>query len=329
MVPTVPTPTVPAPTGGSGGSPVSSPSPQPVPDLDRTALESAPVPALCGHPAGRLRQGRLSGVPDGEGEVSLAEVVLGDLDRDGEREAAAVVTCSQGNGVSDNVLVYAAGPRLVGRVPIGEGLDSEVQGQQVVMGVGTLQVSGAFQDGDDARCCPSGRVVRQYRVSGGRVVRVPGPGLEEDARLTGGDGWSTVRVGADYEELARATGYPVTLQVLDDEEDPAEASCAYVTLLGFDGVEVLGGHGRVRALTFGQPGVLTGAGVGVGSTEQEVLAAYGPRATRADNVYSAVPDIVLLTGDDNVVRFEFDEDRTVSQMHAGQGDYASLPEGCA
>ncbi len=196
-----------------------------MPALNEAELRSAPVPSLCDHPAGRLRDGSLPGIPPGRGEVTLGKSAFGDLDGDGVDEAAVVLSCSGGNDVVTDVFVYAVGPRLVGRVPVEEGLHSEVHGHAVRVTRGRLEVSGLFQDDDDPRCCPTGVVVRQYRLAGGRLLRVPAPGVDAPVRLTDGEGWSTVRVGADYQELARATGLPVSVDALQDGP-PSSASCA-------------------------------------------------------------------------------------------------------
>jgi hypothetical protein len=88
-------------------------------------LLTAPVPALCRHPAGRLRNGELLPPPNtrdrdpGYGDLALDEPALGpvltDLTGDGVGDAAAVYRCSAG-GVAwpDTVLFYGPGPTLLG-----------------------------------------------------------------------------------------------------------------------------------------------------------------------------------------------------------------------
>ena len=92
--------------------------------------------------------------------------------------------------------------------------------------------------------------------------------------------------------------------------------------------DVVGGAGRVRAVVFGAPGILSKSGVGVGSTEAEVLGTYGS-ASRVPNTYGSVEDVLVPAGAGRSLRFEFDEDRRVCRMHAGETDYALLVEGCA
>jgi pimeloyl-ACP methyl ester carboxylesterase len=94
-----------------------------------TDLLSAPVPAYCRHKAGVLRNGRLPGIPPGQGEMGLPWklwsdparqgdlLVLGDLTGDGVGDAAAVLYCNAG-GVSwpEMVSFYTHGPTLLGTV---------------------------------------------------------------------------------------------------------------------------------------------------------------------------------------------------------------------
>jgi hypothetical protein len=84
-------------------------------------LLSAPVPALCQHPAGRLRKGSLPGLGPTDGYLEIdthagaTAPVLADLTGDGIRDAAAVIGCSAG-GVSwpDSVVFYGPGTKLLG-----------------------------------------------------------------------------------------------------------------------------------------------------------------------------------------------------------------------
>ncbi|GAB3364437.1 hypothetical protein [Modestobacter lapidis] len=83
-------------------------------------LQTAPVPSLCEHPAGRLIDGSLPGLGPTDGYVDLQvppDPVLADLTGDGAGDAAAVVGCSAG-GVAwpDTVVLWGPGPTLLGSV---------------------------------------------------------------------------------------------------------------------------------------------------------------------------------------------------------------------
>lgn len=83
------------------------------PRLTVKALESAHVPRLCGHHAGRLVNGRLPGIKRSDGEVRLRTnyVAFGTFDNGAGREAAVAVTCDRGGDVwPDSVLIYRTGP---------------------------------------------------------------------------------------------------------------------------------------------------------------------------------------------------------------------------
>lgn len=94
-------------------------------------LLTAPVPELCQHPSGRLRDGQLPGLGPSDGYEFISAggptpfgttgvaPVLADLTGDGEGDAAAVASCSAG-GVSwpDTVLFYGPGTRLLGAADI-------------------------------------------------------------------------------------------------------------------------------------------------------------------------------------------------------------------
>jgi hypothetical protein len=88
-------------------------------------LESAHVPSLCGHPAGRLVHGVLPGIAAPAGRVALAAtpthhgaatLAYGDLNHDGVRDAAAVVLCRTGStSRPSSIQLYTArGKRLAG-----------------------------------------------------------------------------------------------------------------------------------------------------------------------------------------------------------------------
>jgi serine/threonine-protein kinase len=113
----------------ASGTPPASPSATvstPRAHVTAQDLLSAPVPASCQHPAGRLVNGTLPGIPANRGVMELAwtgnpriltesaATAFGDLNGDGTSDAAAVLYCYAG-GVSwpEIIAFYAPGPRLL------------------------------------------------------------------------------------------------------------------------------------------------------------------------------------------------------------------------
>src|SRR5689334_19447305 len=107
--------TTPRAAASAAPSPTPSPAPAPVPSpsaspsaaaLDALAMRRAPVPSLCGQRAGTLVNGHLPGTPPGEAGVELRQTSFGDLDGDGQAEAVAVLSCTQGSTVVRTVHIY-------------------------------------------------------------------------------------------------------------------------------------------------------------------------------------------------------------------------------
>src|SRR5258708_3382825 len=112
----------------SGSPPVSPSVTVTTPPAHVTAqdLLSAPVPASCQHPAGRLVNGTLPGIPANRGAMQLAwlanprgiteaaATAFGDLNGGGTGDAATVLDCFAG-GVSwpEIIAFYAPGPKLL------------------------------------------------------------------------------------------------------------------------------------------------------------------------------------------------------------------------
>ncbi|MFJ5986007.1 hypothetical protein [Lentzea sp. NPDC092896] len=110
-------------------------------------LNSAPVPSACQHPAGRLVNGSLPGIPEIDGFVSLLAkapgnvdkpIVLGDLTGDGAGDAAAIISCSRGGvGWPHHIVLYGPGPKVLGSIDLGditEGEHSTVSRMSIVNG---------------------------------------------------------------------------------------------------------------------------------------------------------------------------------------------------
>lgn len=77
-------------------------------------LSSAQVPSLCEHPAGRLVNGKLPGIPEIDGfvaiDLTMRPPVDADFDGDGANETIAVADCSRGGvGWPTSLLLYGRG----------------------------------------------------------------------------------------------------------------------------------------------------------------------------------------------------------------------------
>jgi hypothetical protein len=145
---------------------------QAVPDLS-----SAPVPSLCGHPAGNLVDGSLPGVPEHDGGVWLRAtssphmVTQGVLRPGASADIAAVVSCNRGGvGWPDNIVVYDKRLRIIGTVELGKvtkGGRESVRRIWIERRTVFVQVWGIGRDGD-AGCCGSASALVQLRWSRSR-----------------------------------------------------------------------------------------------------------------------------------------------------------------
>ena len=130
-------------------------------------MAGAPVPAVCGHEAGTMVNGKLPNQDPMTGAVELGEVAFGDFTGDGADDAAAVVPCNAG-GVPwpPWIILYTTtedgeGVRLLGAI---ESSDEAIVGSEVYErtfvkhiavddGLVSLQVLGPIEP--DAACCGS------------------------------------------------------------------------------------------------------------------------------------------------------------------------------
>lgn len=307
-----------------------------LPGVTVEQLRNATVPAMCDLPAGRLKNGTLPVADPSRGEASLVDTVIGDLTGDGIDEGLAITACTYGGTATyTGIYAYTSGPKLLGRVDV-EGKrtierDWGLSLSDVRITDGRIEVDALDGDEDDPICCPSVYLGKAFDINDGQLKQVPAAAPGRGDRVTV-QGWGSARVGMTYAELAAATGLPIQVSDYEDSGNLAEAGCTYVSPttehLGF---MAMGGDGEVGALVFSEPGVLSRSGVGVGSTEAQVLAAYGTAVTREDNEYVETDDIVIAPDNGSrILRFEFDDDkRTVTRMHAGERGWAMLIEGCA
>lgn len=109
-------------------------------------------------------------------------VVYGDVDGDGEDEAALVVGCNNGGGTAAGFLAYAqviftagkTSPRVVGIItpqqrPNPKALPTLLQ---VTIRRGTIVAREAWYGPSDGTCCPSGRSTTTWRSVNGSLSPV-------------------------------------------------------------------------------------------------------------------------------------------------------------
>lgn len=123
-------------------------------------LYQAPVPSLCEHPAGKLVDGSLPGIPTDRGYVDLLAksqgasgvLAFGDLTGDGAIDAVAVFDCSQG-GVNwpHQIVLYAPGPKILGSIDLGKVTPAEhAQVDRLTTKDGDVLLTWATYDGTNS-----------------------------------------------------------------------------------------------------------------------------------------------------------------------------------
>ncbi|MDO9377676.1 MAG: hypothetical protein Q7T56_02420 [Nocardioidaceae bacterium] len=175
--------------------------------LTRAKMRSAPVPSLCGYPAGRLVKGRLPGAGVENGfRARLGSVALGKLVKGSRGDAAVEVVCSsRARLVESFVLLYRAGARgPVYRGKVSFGRWSQY-GPEVVTSVSIakrrVNVAGLHTRAEDPLCCGSLPWRAVLRLKGKRTALV--------SRTTVGEA-SVARAflaAVDREDLAAASRY--------------------------------------------------------------------------------------------------------------------------
>jgi hypothetical protein len=171
---------------GFGLSACSSPQA----DLHSVRWKDVAVPgSTCGsfQPRVQLHRGQGFAISHRWPPYSIVEfvgawdrVVYGDLDGDGNDEAAVGVYCSNGGGTADAVLAYAlviytanAGtPRVLGVIRPRAQSQLPALIRVTRIGRGTIRVSEAFYGSNDGTCCPSGRAVTTWALRNGDLVPV-------------------------------------------------------------------------------------------------------------------------------------------------------------
>lgn len=145
------------------------------------------------------------------------------------------------------------------------------------------------------------------------------------------DGLGAIEVGAAYGQAEVATGHPMqrAYPMLGDDESCVMGSFGDPAA---DGVTVLGGDGRVRRIDISAPSrIRTDAGIGIGSSESEVKAAYPGEIEVQPHEYD--PDghyLVYRPADTNDRMMIFETDgRSVTTFRVGDDEFTPYVEGCA
>src|SRR6185312_1154007 len=149
-------------------------------------LQRAPVPALCEHDPGELRNGELPPQEGHPGDVRIAlnyetgayKVASGDL-TGGAGDAAMVIHCNAGGvGWPESVQLYTAGPQLstagptrLGGIDLG---DLTHGGSEIVTALsisdGVAHVTWMANGPNDGACCPTVKMMADLRWDGSTVV---------------------------------------------------------------------------------------------------------------------------------------------------------------
>jgi pimeloyl-ACP methyl ester carboxylesterase len=153
-----------------------------------TDLLSAPVPAVCRHPAGRLVDGAQPGIPGNQGTMALAWLhhgaaakaaltAFGDLSGNGSGDAATLLNCNAGGVAWPQVVAfYSPGPTLLGWAYLTDfnlpGIPPEenASAYKITYHDGGIDIEWSTQEPGDPGAIDSLDYSATLRLSGHRIV---------------------------------------------------------------------------------------------------------------------------------------------------------------
>lgn len=293
----------------------------PGPDIATVELRDVPWTVQCPGGAATLDpRGRPGPVVDGSSaRIGGFEPQLTDITGDGRRDAVVAVSCATtGDGgpatssvillsTSGSVLAQVGGP-LAGDRP-------EVVGRTVVVEVPA-----------DPSAPPGSVDRRAYALSWEGTWEPTAPTRNIGGRSATPEGIGPYVIGASYAEVVAAAGRPIEVR------DPGGGDrCVEVGSPGGDTlVTGLGGGGVLRSVEVRTPQVRTAEGIGVGSTEDEVLTTYGRQAEVGPSALGEGLRRIVVYPDgvgDLVLRFTTNGQQVLA-LAVGEPEWAGNEPGC-
>jgi|CXWL01.1.fsa_nt_gi hypothetical protein len=158
----------------------------------------------------------------------------------------------------------------------------------------------------------------------------PPPAMNSDAPVLSSEGYGPVRVGMTIAEASTALG----AQLVPDGNFDEPNACQTLHIEGAPGEDPLrfmAQEGRItRVSDYGTTDALTEQGLGIGSTDAQIRAAF-PQAIEQPAKYDAAPAhdlIIWTTPNARGLRFEINASGVATIVHAGD-ESIQLVEGCA